>query len=119
MINVDEDALICDYVEYYRVFDYRQLPARTAAILACGLRDESRIKMKMQGYRYTLEQIQQAMVIDRLSMLVWFGSKDGKHGWNRPASLAEKMLEKSVLHTTKGFDTANDFMEWRNKFVEG
>ena len=49
MVIADEEALICDFAETYGIYDYRKLPLKTAAILASGLRDNSRIKIKMSG----------------------------------------------------------------------
>jgi len=46
MIKLDENALICDFAETYHIYDYRQLPPTRVAVFACGLRDDSRIKMK-------------------------------------------------------------------------
>ena len=49
MVRADEDALICDFAETYHIYDYKRLPLSTAAALAVGLRDTSRIKMKLSG----------------------------------------------------------------------
>lgn len=46
MVAEDEHALICDLAETYGIYDYHKLPARTVAILATGLREDSRIFMK-------------------------------------------------------------------------
>ena len=40
MIKTDEDALICDLAETYRIYDYRQLPAYQVAVFSFGLRDD-------------------------------------------------------------------------------
>ena len=53
MISADRDALLCDFAETYGIYDFRALPAFTLATLAVGLRDDSRIKMKMHGTRIT------------------------------------------------------------------
>lgn len=46
------DELVCDMAETYHVFDLRALPVETLATLAVGLRENSRVKMKMAGIRY-------------------------------------------------------------------
>lgn len=51
MIAKDEDALICDLAETYRIFDYRSLPLKTVATFSVGLRENSRIKMSLGGGR--------------------------------------------------------------------
>ena len=47
MMAVDRDAWICDLAETYRIFDYRALPVGLLATLSFGLREDSRIKQKM------------------------------------------------------------------------
>lgn len=48
--------MICDLAEYYHIYDYKQLPVETLAILVYGLRDNSRIKMIIAESNITLEQ---------------------------------------------------------------
>lgn len=96
MITTDEDALICDFAETYGVFDYRRLPVRTAATLAAGLRDNSRIKMKMAGMNTTPERVLEAAVADRLGLLVWMQTKDGRKGKKRPKSILEALLNPNT-----------------------
>ena len=96
MITTDEDALICDFAETYGVFDYRRLPARTAATLAAGLRDNSRIKMKMAGLNTPPERILEASIADRLGLLVWMQTKDGRKGKKKPKSILEALLNSST-----------------------
>lgn len=47
MLSTDREAVICDMAETYGVFDYKTLPVPLLATLACGLRDNSRIKMRI------------------------------------------------------------------------
>lgn len=53
MINIDEDALMCDLAETYHIYNYRSLPCKMVATFSCGLRNSSRIKMKMAGTSIT------------------------------------------------------------------
>jgi len=46
MVRLDEAALICDLAETYGIYDYRQLPIRTVAVLSAGLREDARIIKK-------------------------------------------------------------------------
>ena len=114
MITADEEALICDFAETYGIYDYRKLPLKTAAILASGLRDNSRIKIKLSGLNAAPEMILNAAIADRAGMLVWMQSKDGAKNRNRPASILDKILnpEKKKEDVTT-FATAQDFEdEW-------
>lgn len=114
MITADEEALICDFAETYGIYDYRKLPLKTAAILASGLRDNSRIKIKLSGLNAAPEMILNAAIADRTGMLVWMRSKDGAKNRNRPASILDKILnpEKKKEDVTT-FATGQDFEdEW-------
>lgn len=114
MITADEEALICDFAETYGIYDYRKLPLKTAAILASGLRDNSRIKIKLSGLNAAPEMILNAAIADRTGMLVWMQSKDGAKNRNRPASILDKILnpEKKKEDVTT-FATGQDFEdEW-------
>lgn len=115
MITADEEALICDFAETYGIYDYRKLPLKTAAILASGLRDNSRIKIKLSGLNAAPEMILNAAIADRAGMLVWMQSKDGAKNRNRPASILDKILnpEKKKEDVTT-FATGRDFEdEWK------
>ena len=114
MIAADEEALICDFAETYGIYDYRKLPLKTAAILASGLRDNSRIKIKLSGLNAAPEMILNAAIADRAGMLAWMQSKDGAKNRNRPASILDKILnpEKKKEDVTT-FATGQDFEdEW-------
>lgn len=112
---------MCDLAETYHIYNYKSLPARKVAALSVGLRDNSRIKMKMQGMNYSLETIFLAGVVDRLSQLVWMQTKDGIAGTNQPKSTLAYLLNDGddEQKEIKGFDTAEDFEnEWK-RIVEG
>ena len=49
MLNLDKDALLCDLAETYHIYDYKSLPCKMVATFSCGLRADSRIKMKIAG----------------------------------------------------------------------
>src|SRR5690625_1157724 len=115
MIKLDEDALMCDLAETYQIYDYRQLPARRVAVFAYGLRDDSRIKMKLSGQSISLDTLLLAGISDRLSTLVWFQTEDGQKGKNRPTPIVELLLNTKnkrdenvvVYHSGKEFDMAS------------
>lgn len=118
MISTDESALICDFAETYHIYDYRALPLKTAAVLACGLRDNSRIKMKMADMAIPPDMVLMAAALDRLSMLVWAKTEDGAKGRKRPQSVLEKMLNSKKNETgLRGFDTAEEFEAARQRHL--
>lgn len=118
MVIADEEALICDFAETYGIYDYRKLPLKTAAILASGLRDNSRIKIKMSGLNAAPEVILNAAIADRTGMLVWMQSKDGAKNRNRPTSILDKILnpEKKKEDVT-AFATGQDFEDEWNRLL--
>lgn len=120
MIQTDEDALICDLAETYGIFDYRQLPADQVAVFACGLRDDSRIKLAMTNSKVPFETFLLAGVLDRLSALVWFKTTDGQKGINKPVMVAEELRGKTKAKERKEmiFDSGEDFEEYRQQILE-
>ena len=121
MIKFDEDALICDLAETYRIYDYRQLPPMRVAVFACGLKDESRIKMALSGQLVTLDTLLLAGISDKLGTLVWFQTEDGQKGKNKPASLVN-MLTNNQAEKKEDviiFDSGEDFAKQRLRLIKG
>ena len=120
MINVNENALICDLAETYHIFDYRSLPCKLVGILSCGLRDDSRIKMSLSGEELSLERALLAGIYDNTKILSWLNSSDGAKGINRPESIFKSLLndeeEDSEILT---FDTKEEFWEAWNSIAGG
>lgn len=90
MIRLDKDSLVCDLAEEYRIYDMRSLPARLVATFAVGLRDESRIKKKMRGSKYSRTEILLAQIHDRVAGLVWLWG--GYGDMEQPPSLVDVMI---------------------------
>lgn len=110
MIAIDEDALICDLAETYHVYDYRALPIHHAAALACGLREDSRIKQRLNGTRIPAVGLLLAGIVDRLSLLLWRQTEDGRKGRNCPALLLELPEgEKKGAANVRTFDSGEAF----------
>ena len=110
MLRADREALMCDLAETYGVFDLSALPVPTLAVLATGLRDDSRIKMRLSGTSVPRRDLLLAAAVDRLSFLVWGMSEDAKRGTNRPKSLVAALLDKAEgCSDVMTFDSPNDF----------
>ena len=77
-----ETELICDFAETYHILDWRTLPLTTAAALSVGLRDNSRVKMKLAGVEAGQDTLLLAAIVDRLSLLWWAKTKDAESGRN-------------------------------------
>lgn len=120
MIRLDESALICDFAETYHILDYRALPLKTAAVLASGLRDNSRIMMKISGSQIGPDTALMAAAVDRLSLLVWAKTKDAQNGKNAPESILAKLSGKEKTESEyQTFDTAEEFEAARQAIISG
>nr|DAY23742.1 MAG TPA: protein of unknown function (DUF5361) [Caudoviricetes sp.] len=119
MLKTDEEALICDLAETYRIYDYRQLPAYQAAVFSVGLREDSRIKQAMSGNQASFDTLLSAAMLDRLTTLVWFKTSDGQKGRNRPESIAAKLTgsTKEGEREIMVFDSGEDFEKMRRKLL--
>lgn len=118
MLLTDRDALICDLAETYRIYDLNAVPLELLSVFACGLREDSRIRMKINGADFSLDTIFLAGALDRLSLLLWMNSQDGQKNRNRPESLTEKLLNTGTEEKKDkvvGFENPEDF---RSKWVE-
>lgn len=116
MISVDRTAWLCDMAETYGVFDIRSLPLRTVAALSAGLRDDSRIKMKIRGENVSRTELLLATVADGVSALLWrFGAYKDK-----PVSIVDALLGKTKKQSSGvvAFATPEDFEKAMSKFKE-
>ena len=95
MIGIGEDLLICDFAETYRIYDYKQLPVPYAAILAVGLREDSRIKMKMAGAKGTLEEQIMTMIYDVVNVIRYYHTQDAVDNINQPERLYPQLFDKN------------------------
>lgn len=118
-MKTDEDALICDLAETYHIYDWHTYPLKLIATLAVGLRDDSRIKMRLAGSRVRPLILLSAMMVDALHILVWQNTEDGHKGRNAPERIARALLgggQKMKEHET--FDSPEDFERRRKEIVE-
>ena len=119
MIQTDENALICDLAETYHIYDYKKLPLTQVAIFAIGLKDNSRIKMKMSDQLVPMETLLFAGIFDRLSLLLWGQTKDGQKGKNRPTMIFETLtVKKSKESDVIVFSSGEDYEKTRNVILK-
>lgn len=118
MLAVDEDAFICDMAETYQIYDYKRVPVPLLGTLAAGLRDDSRIKMKMSGVKGGTDTLLLAHIFDACNLLLWAQTKDASKGRGRPKSLAKKFyVEKEVDHSHDM--TPKQYEEIRSRILKG
>ena len=83
----------------------------TAAVLACGLPEESRVVRNRAGTQYSSIEMMLAGIFDRVSLLLYAQTKDAKKNRNRPKSLLEEMTrdrsnEAVAFESAEGFEAA-------------
>ena len=101
--------MVCDFAETYGVLDYRALPPATAATLAQGLPDNSRIKRKISGAGAVDTQTALlAIIADRVGLIAWMFSEAGQKGRDRPASILDTLTGKAAP-ADAGYDSAEEF----------
>jgi len=90
------------------------------AVLSAGLRDDSRIKMKMIGANAPTETMLLADIADGMRTMVWMNSKDGVTGKNRPRSLVEAITIGDDRRNSNvvSFESGDDFEAARRRILQ-
>ena len=117
MIRLDEEALICDFAETYGIYNYRELPLLLCATYAVGLRENSRIKMKMTESEMGLTDTLLAGIFDRLSLLVYAQTADAQKGINYPKLIMSSITDKKDK-PSQGFATGEDYEKERKRILQ-
>lgn len=92
MIHEDKSSWICDMAETYNIYDYTRVPVKTLGILSAGLREDSRIRQKLEGLKASPDTIIMAKIYDLVNLLLWSKTKDAEKGKNKPKSFAKLFL---------------------------
>lgn len=117
MMKLDKDALECDLAETYHIYEMHELPLKKVALFSYGLRENSRIKLKMNEMDYPLDTILMAGIFDKLSILLW-------HMNNGESEMPEMILSQLLgtpKHSNKEFETfesGEDFERRRQMLLE-
>lgn len=62
------------------------------ATFACGLRDDSRVKMRLTDTKVSLDRLLMARIADDAAFLSWTKTKDAQNGHNRPKSILSALM---------------------------
>lgn len=120
MMNLDKNALLCDLAETYHIYDYRSLPLHMVGIFACGLREDSRIMMKVMGVKVNTIQTLLALIADNTRLIAWLQSSDGEKGINRPKPLLAMMSEEKYSENNiETFENGQQFDDEWNRLTGG
>ena len=118
MLAFDRNALICDLAETYHIYDYRALPVTTLAALACGLRADSRIKLKLSGIAEVSNEVLLIQIFDILQLMryQWFATKKDAP----PKLLSEMLIGKAPeAPDEKRDEVLAEILETARKDIEG
>ena len=119
MLDLDEEALICDLAETYGIFNMESLPVQTVATLSIGLRGDSRIKLAAAGRKLGTTDALLATIADYLAMIFWTKTKDGQNGRNRPKSIREALENGNKKdNEIVGFESVEEFERAREALLE-
>ncbi|MBQ9031867.1 MAG: hypothetical protein IJ106_10510 [Parasporobacterium sp.] len=114
----DEDALICDFAQYYHIYDLEQVGVRKAAILACGLPEESRTMKRLSGNKLSGERVILVSMLDTIRSIEFaVYQSHSKKKIKKPKPLLKKMMDGGEKKELLGYGTAQEFEEARKKFL--
>lgn len=113
-----EDDLICDFAEYYNIYDYEKLPPSYTAVLLYGLPPKSRVKMHYSKQPADNELMLLANIADSLNFIAWSKTKDAEKNKNRPASIVEALYGVTKKEELTTYNTPDDFKAARQKILE-
>lgn len=68
--------------------------------------------------KYSNLEVMMAMIVDRLSILIWQKTEDGHKNRNRPESLYNKLMGLNKKDELEKFRTPEEFEEWRKSKME-
>lgn len=86
------------------------------AILVYGLRDNSRLKMKILNSKMEIKDYLLAGIFDRLTLLVYANTKDAQKGRNKPKMLLDT-IEKSKDNVSS-FNSGEDFEKAKERILK-
>ena len=121
MRAVHQDSLVCDFAQYYHVYDIDSLNVRTAATLACGLPKESRTIRDMKDTKLDQDTLLMASILDTVRNIeyAYFQSRSRKK-LNRPKSVLSRLLgiDKEEHTEVQGFESPEEFEKARARLLQ-
>ena len=117
MRAVDEAALICDFAEFYHIYDWEQFPLKRQAILACGLPESARIIRKLTKQKAPLDTVLLMAVVDSIREFEYsYVSAHSKKKPKKPESLLSA-FQNDKPKDVQAYDSAEDFEQARAKII--
>ncbi len=121
MRATSRDALICDFAQYYRIYDLDQVDLKTGTVLACGLPPGSRTVMALTGQKVPLEIMLQAATIDAVRNIEYILCRRFLKGkQDRPKSLLKTLTGSGTEDgEIKTFTTHEEFEAAKQRIIRG
>lgn len=111
--------MICDLAETYHILNYEELSPELVAVLLIGLRDGSRVKLKLSDSKISYDRMLQAKMVDDLAFIAWSKTKAAQNGEGRPGSILQMILGKQEEKECEGYISPDEFQEaWQKKVDE-
>lgn len=120
MRAIDNDALICDFMQYYHIRDMMSEGIRRAAVLACGLPEESRIMRKLRGQKISAEFLYKAAILDTVRSIEHaYYQAHSRRRLTKPKSILGEILGSEKNTDVKAFSSKEEFEKARERFIKG
>lgn len=120
MLSLDREAVICDFAEAYHIYTFKGLSARYIATLAIGLRENSRIKLKMIGVKNCIPSIiLNALLIDSVRDIRYMLAKYLSLETERGESIVDLIYGNEQSAKKTGYSSVQEFEEAREKIIKG
>lgn len=84
------------------------------AALAIGLREDSRIKMRLSGRSITLDQVLAAAALDELRFIAWTKTKHGKRYTGK--SILKELMDPPKKNEYESFDSPEELEAYLKSF---
>lgn len=113
--------MICDLAETYHILNYRELSPLLVATLVLGLRDNSRVKLRVSESKLSTEQVLLAMIVDNLNFQSWTYTKDARKGKPYKVRSVLKVLcgeYESSKDDLLSFTSVEEFEQYMNQFIK-
>ncbi len=119
MRAICKDALICDFAQFYHVYDIDSLKLQTAAIMACGLPPESRTIRQISGQKYPVEMVLQMKILDTMKTIEWaYINTHSKRKIPKPKSIFELINEQKETKEIVTFQSGQEFEIERERIIK-
>lgn len=74
---------------------------------------------KLTGEKLSVSETLLASIVDRLSLITWMLSEDGRRGRNRPKSILSELTNNTESEKPVAFESGYDFLVAREAILKG